>query len=254
MIPIKAIVPAAGYATRLYPLTKDKPKALLDIAGKPMIGRIMEKILEVKEVDEVVIVTNALFFRQFNTWVDATKFRAPVRVLDDGTTSNETRLGAIGDWWFGIEKGNLLGHDLISVSSDNLFNFSINRLVETFRQKKGSIIGTFDLKDKNEAKKMGIVDVDANGRVIAFVEKPETPPSTLASIGIYLFSSNHVRLMKKYLDEGNTPDKPGHFIEWLFPRTQVYGHAYDKPADHWYDIGTLDTLEQVRKIYAAHKE
>ena len=130
---MKAIIPAAGYATRLYPLTKGKPKALLDVAGKPMIERILEKILEVREVDEVIAVTNHLFYSQFAAWATGYKARVPIRVLDDGTSSNETRLGAIGDWWFGIEKGKLAGHDLLSVSSDNLFNYSINRMAARFK-------------------------------------------------------------------------------------------------------------------------
>lgn len=251
---MKAIIPAAGYATRLYPLTKDKPKALLDIAGKPMIEWVMEKILEVRDIDEVVIVTNRLFYSQFADWSRKFKARAPVRILDDGTTSNETRLGAIGDWWFGIDKGKLVGHDLLSVSSDNLFNFSILRMMDLFKAKKTSIIGTFDLHDWNEAKKMGIVAMDKTGKVIGFVEKPENPPSTMASVGIYLFSAAHAKRMKEYLDAKNSPDKPGQFIEWLYPRETIYGYNYDKTEDQWYDIGTLDTLESVRKIYFFKRE
>lgn len=250
---MKAIIPAAGYATRLYPLTKDKPKALLDIAGKPMIEWILEKILEIRDIDEVVIVTNRLFYSQFVDWSNRFKARARIRILDDGTTSNETRLGAIGDWWFGIEKGNLQGHDLLSVSSDNLFNFSITRMTDLFHSKKTSVIGTFDLHDVNEAKKMGIVAMDKTAKVIGFVEKPEQPPSTMASVGIYLFSAAHVKRMKEYLDAKNSPDKPGQFIEWLYPRETIYGYNYANKEDRWYDIGTFDTLETVRKIYAAKK-
>lgn len=246
-----ALIPAAGYATRLYPLTQNSPKALLEVGNKPLIEHVVEKILEVKQVKKIVVVSNHVFFDQFKTW--SKKFQpnssVPIVVLNDGSISNENRLGAVGDWWFGIEKENLTGHDFLSVSSDNLFNFPITRMLPLYGNGKNSVIAVFDLNNRSEAQKMGVVKIDAKNKVVDFVEKPKDSPSTLASIGIYIFKAEHVLLIKKYLEEGNSPDKQGFFLEWLYRRVPIFGFVYNKPSDKWFDIGTLETLEEVRKTY-----
>lgn len=245
-----ALVPVAGYATRLYPLTKDTAKAMLLVAGKPMIEHVFEKIAELKDISRIVIVSNHRFFHQFSDWANGYQknFSIPILVLDDGTTSEQTRLGAIGDAQFAIEKAGIR-EDLVWVSGDNLFSFSLQPMRDYFKSQKADVISCFDVKTLSEAKKFGVLKLDSNHRVVEFVEKPDHPKSTFASIGIYFFLKDTVPLFKTYLDEKNSPDKPGEFIQWLYKKKPVNGFVFDQHGDEWFDIGTPDVLETVRKRF-----
>ena len=245
---MKAIIPAAGYATRLYPLTENTPKALLSIGAKRMIEHIIEKIEELKVVDEIIVVSNAKFYSQFVEWKKSFKCNTPIIVLNDGTTSNETRLGAIGDYHFAI-KSMKINDDVLFVSSDNFFNFDLKPIHERFCKSGRDTIALYDVGSLEEAKKLGIAELDENKKVIGFKEKPPEPKTTLCSIGIYLYTKHTVSLFEKYLKEGNSPDKPGEFLEWLHRHKPVYAFIFDEPHHKWYDIGTAETLEKVRKEY-----
>lgn len=242
---MKAIIPAAGYATRLYPLCENKPKALLDIGKKKMLEHVIERIEALGIVDEIIIVSNARFFRQFVEWKKGFSSEIPVAVLNDGTSSVETRLGAIGDYHFAIKKKKIKD-DVLFVSSDNLFNFDLKPMLEHFHAHKCDVIALYDVGTVDEAKKYGIVELDHESKIIGFVEKPPQPKSTLCSIGIYLYTKETVALFEKYLKEGNSPDKPGQFLEWLHKKKKVLGFSFSEPHHKWFDIGTLDTLERVR--------
>jgi glucose-1-phosphate thymidylyltransferase len=221
---MKALILAAGYATRLRPLTDSIAKPLLPVGERPMVDWILDRIAETS-VDEVHLVTNARFAADFERWA-ADK---DVHVHDDGTTSNEDRLGAIGDIDFvGLDD------DLLVIASDNLFDFSLADYESYWRGKGGSCIAVYDVGDLELAKKYGVVDVDADDRVTNFVEKPEHPPTTLCATATYLYTREHVSLIATYLREGNPPDQPGNFIAWLHTRAPVY--AYRFPGE-WYDIG-----------------
>jgi glucose-1-phosphate thymidylyltransferase len=221
---MKALILAAGYATRLRPLTESIPKQLLPIGGRPMVDWILDKIRET-DVDEIHLVTNHRFAEDFARW-------APddVAVHDDGTTSNDDRLGAIGDIQFvGLDD------DLLAVAGDNLFEYSLRDYVEFWRSKgDASGVAVYDVGDPELAKQYGIVDVDADERITSFVEKPEDPPTTLCATATYVFARPHVRLVDTYLAGGNPPDQPGNFVAWLQAREPVY--AYRFPGD-WWDIG-----------------
>jgi len=249
---MKAIIPAAGYATRLYPITECTPKALLDVGEKKMLEHVIEKIEELGVVDEIIIVSNAKFFPQFMEWKKAYKPKVPVRVLNDGTLSIETRLGAIGDYHFAIKKLKI-NDDVLFVSSDNLFNFDLKPMHEHFCSCGNDVIALYDVGCAEEAKKMGIAEIDEEKKVIGFVEKPPVPKSTLCSIGIYLYTKDTVNLFEKYLEEGNSPDKPGEFIVWLHKRKHVSAFIFDAPQHKWYDIGTPEILEKVRKEFCGQK-
>lgn len=239
---MKAIILAGGYATRLYPLTLNTPKPLLDINGKPIIEYILEKIFETN-VDEIFIVTNNKFFNHFNEWLENYKTNIPIKVLNDGTLTNETRLGAIGDINFVIEKENIKD-DILVIGGDNLFELSLKEFVDFQKTKNTSIIAAHDIKDKELAKLYGILSVNENNKIIDLIEKPKQPKSTLASTCIYFFSKEILIFFNKYLKEGNPADKTGHFIEWLYKKTDVHAFIFDS---EWYDIGSKQGLDEAKE-------
>jgi glucose-1-phosphate thymidylyltransferase len=226
---MKALILAAGYATRLRPLTDSIAKPLLPVGGRPMVDWILDRIADTS-ADEIHLVTNARFAADFERWAEG----KGVHVHNDGTSSNDDRLGAIGDIQFvGLDD------DLLAIASDNLFDYSLAEYEAFWRSKDGSCVAVHDVGDPELAKKYGIVDVDANDRVTNFVEKPENPPTTLCATATYLYDREHVRLIATYLAEGNPPDQPGNFIAWLHRHAPVY--AYRFPGE-WYDIGDREQL------------
>ena len=227
---MNALLLAAGYATRLRPLTENFPKPLVPVGGKPMADHILERIREVGEVGSVHVVTNARFAGSFADWAR----ERDVEVHDDGTTSDEDKLGAIGDIDFVIQRAGLDSDDLLVVAGDNLFDFSLAEYVDWWRGKDGSAIAVYDVGDLGLAKKYGIVELDENERVVSVVEKPTEPRSTLAATATYIYRRNHVRLFRTYLEEGNSPDAPGNFVVWLHTRAPVYAYRF---AGDWMDIG-----------------
>jgi glucose-1-phosphate thymidylyltransferase len=234
-----AVVLAAGYATRLRPLTNRVAKPLLPLAGRPMVDYLVDKIDEVGDVERVHVVTNSRFAPDFEAWASSRSGRLPVRVHDDGTSSNEDRLGAVGDLRFVIERAGLDGDDLLVVAGDNLFDFSLRDYVRFWRSRGGSAIGVHDVGDLALARQYGVVELDGDDRVVSLVEKPERPASTLASIAAYLFPPEHAALVQQYLDEGNAPDQPGRFVVWLYPRVPVHGYRFE---GEWLDIGDRSQL------------
>ena len=221
---MKALILAAGYATRLRPLTDSIPKQLLPVGGRPMVDWILDRVAETS-ADEIHLVTNGRFAPDFEWWAKD----KDVRIHNDGTTSNEDRLGAIGDIQFvGLDD------DLLVIAGDNLFDYSLAEYESWWRERDGSAIGVLDVRDRELAKQYGIVEVDENDRVIGFVEKPEDPPTTLCATATYFYQRDHALLVELYLEEGNPPDQPGNFVAWLHKRAPVY--AYRFPGE-WYDIG-----------------
>ena len=236
---MEAVVLAAGYATRLRPLTNRVAKPLLPLAGRPMIDYLADKIDEVGDVEAIHVVTNSRFAADFEAWASSRSGPVPVRVHDDGTTSNNDRLGAIGDLRFVIERAGLEDEDLLVVAGDNLFDFSLEEYVAFWRSRGGSAIGVHDVGDFDLARRYGIVELDDSDRVVSLVEKPERPAGTLASIAAYLFPAEHAALVRKYLEEGNAADQPGRFVVWLYPRVPVHGYRFQ---GDWLDIGDREQL------------
>ena len=241
---MEAIILAAGYATRLHPLTEDIPKPLLNVAGKPIIEHIIKKLEAIKEIDKIYIVTNDKFERHFKNWLGNFDAQKPIEIINDKTKSNEDRLGAIGDIHHIINQKKL-DNDIIVVAGDNLFELSLSEVSSFFKKRKSNVIVLHDVKDLELAKHYGIVEVK-NSVVVNFEEKPLAPKSTLASTGIYMFPKKTLSLIKKYIAQGNNPDKTGNFIEWLHKREKVYSYTTDKK---WYDIGNMEQLEKANKYY-----
>ena len=233
---MKAIVLAAGYATRLYPLTRTIAKPLLPVGGRPMLDHILDRIAGVEEVDAVHVVTNRKFADSFREWA---RPRA-VAVHDDGTTSEHDRLGAIGDVRFVVEAAGLEGDDLLVIAGDNLFDFSLAGYVDWWRGKgEASAVALHDVREVALARRYGIVALADDERIVSFEEKPEEPRSTLAATATYLYHRRHVPLLRRYLDEGHSPDQPGRFVAWLCVRAPVYGYTFE---GDWRDIGDEDQL------------
>ena len=226
---MKALILAAGYATRLRPLTDSIPKQLLSVGGRPMVDWILDRIEETS-AEEIHLVTNALFAEDFARWAEG----KDVVVHNDATTSNEERLGAIGDIQFvGLDD------DLLVIAGDNLFDYSLADYEAYWRARDGSCIAVFDVGDPELAKQYGIVDVDENDRVTDFIEKPENPATTLCATATYFYEREHVRLIATYLAEGNPPDQPGNYVAWLHRRAPVYAYRFE---GDWYDIGDRNQL------------
>jgi glucose-1-phosphate thymidylyltransferase len=243
---MKAILLAAGYATRLKPLTDAIAKPLLPVGGRPMVEYILDKIGEIGEVNEVHLVTNHKFASSFETWTKSYKGKHPVVVHDDGTTSNEDRLGAIGDIRFTIERGKLQGDDLIVIAGDNLFDYSLEDYVRYWRGKKdGSGLALYECADLELVKQYSIVELDAADRIVSFIEKPKNPTTRLVGTATYIYHRDHVPLLERYLAEGQSPDQPGLFVAWLHKRVPVYGYRFQ---GSWLDIGNKSELFQADRI------
>jgi glucose-1-phosphate thymidylyltransferase len=236
---VKAVVLAAGYATRLRPLTDEVSKMLLPLAGRPMLDYLVDRINAVDDVDQIHLVTNTRFAKDFRRWAAGRAGRLEVTVHDDGTSSNEDRLGAIGDLQFTIEEAGL-DDDLLIVAGDNLFEFDLGDLIAFWRAKgDGSAIAVREIADTKLLRQYSVIEVDENDRVVSLVEKPEDPRGTLAGVAIYLLRRGHVPLVRGYLDEGNVPDQPGRLFVWLYPRVAVYAYRFE---GDWLDIGDRDQL------------
>jgi glucose-1-phosphate thymidylyltransferase len=234
---VKALILAGGYATRLRPLTDDLSKCLLPVGGRPMVDWIVDRVGEVEEIDEVHVVTNERFSQDFEHWA---MFKDNVRVHNDGTRTNEDRLGAVGDIAFAVDRAGI-DDDLIVIAGDNLFDYDLQDLVDFWRTKDGpaSAIAVRDVGDLRLAAQYGVVDVAADDRILSFVEKPENPASTLCATATYLYDRRHVPLVGRYLEEGNAPDQSGSFAEWLQAREPVYAFWF---SGVWLDIGDREQL------------
>jgi glucose-1-phosphate thymidylyltransferase len=202
-----------------------------------MLDHILERVREVEAVDGVEVVTNAKFAAAFRRWADG---HDGVTVHDDGTSSEDDRLGAIGDVRFVVEQAALAGDDLLVIAGDNLFDFSLADYVSWWRGKgEASAVALHDVGDLALASKYGIVSLGDADRVDGFEEKPERPASTLAATATYLYHRAHVPLLERYLAEGNSPDQPGRFVAWLYSRVPVYGYV---TTGDWRDIGDAEQL------------
>ncbi|MBN1493286.1 MAG: nucleotidyltransferase family protein [Candidatus Omnitrophica bacterium] len=241
------ILLCAGYATRLYPLTKDKPKPLLPVNGKPIIEYSLEKIAKYQEIQNVYIITNNRFYGLFCEWQKAYAYQHPIEVINDGTESDDDKLGAIGDLAYVIDKKNIESETLV-IAGDNLFDFDLDDFFKLYRDKNAlAVIGAFDVEDRELAKQYGILDIDENNKIVSFVEKPRDPPSTFASLALYLFSKEGIHLVNDYIDRGLNKDQPGHYIRWLSENKTIYAVVC---RGHWFDIGDFDSYEKANKFYS----
>ncbi|MBI4563584.1 MAG: nucleotidyltransferase family protein [Planctomycetes bacterium] len=245
---MKALLLGAGYATRLYPLTRTRPKPLLPIGGVTILQRICDQILRIPTVDRIYLVTNHRFVSHYYTWLrdfqESRKPAVPIEIFDDLTTSNDDRLGAIGDIDFVLRHAKV-DDDLLVIAGDNLFDFSLTEFV-AFGQSKGAAVCVKDVESKELASLYGVVKVDANHRILDFEEKPPVPRATLVAVGVYFFGRKCLALFRQYIEEGQSKDQPGYFVQWLHQKIDLY--AYAIPGS-WYDIGDIDSYTKANELY-----
>lgn len=246
---MNVLILAAGYATRLYPLTKTKAKPLLEVAGKPMIEWVLDNLAPVTDIATIYVVTNAKFADDFQRWADNYKQRNPklsFKIINDGSTDDSNKLGAIGDINLVLTRENIAGDDLIVVAGDNLFSESLTDFVNAAR---GSVatLGTYDVGDRDAMTKYASITTDRDGVITKFEEKPQDPKSTLAGIALYYYSREVLSLFATYVAAGNNPDQPGRFVQWLYQRKPVKTFQI---RGTWFDIGSKETLEEANRIFA----
>jgi glucose-1-phosphate thymidylyltransferase len=246
---MKVIILAAGYATRLYPLTLTQPKPLLPVAGKPMVEYVLDNLAPIGGIDRVIVVTNAKFAGHFQKWADnyrATKSKFDFTIVNDGSTDDTNKLGAIGDIHYVIQKENV-DDDIIIVAGDNLFSDQLGDFGKFIREKKAPVLAVYDVGNLEEIKKYNSISVDGHGKITFFEEKPKDPKSTLTGIALYFYPRATIPLIRQYIAEGHNPDQPGRLVQWLYPRVPVF--TWRVPG-LWYDIGSKETLEQANQIFA----
>ncbi len=244
---MKAIILAAGYATRLYPLTLNQPKALLPIADKAIIDYIVDEIEEIEKVDELIVISNEKFYPHFSQWAKMRKCRFPINVLNDKTTDDTNKLGAVGDMQFAIDTLGI-DDDILVMAGDNIFTFKLKDFYDEYVKKNTDMILVKEINEIEELRRMANVMTDDAGNVLDMEEKPQNPKSNIAAFASYIYKKDTVKLIKKYLDEGNNPDAPGFFPSWLHKHKDVYAYKFEGEC---YDIGTPKSYKEVNDIFSA---
>ena len=246
---MKLIILGAGYATRLYPLTLNQPKPLLEVAGKPMIEHVLDNLKAITDIDHIYIVTNARFAENFQRWRDeyqTSHAGAPVTIINDRSTDDSNKLGAIGDMNLVLTEAQV-DDDIIVVAGDNLFSNRLENFGEFCRAGCAPVLGVYDVGNLDEIKKYNAIEIDDADRITFFEEKPAHPKSTLTGIALYYYPKWTLPLIRQYLAEGNHADQPGLLVQWLYRRTPFF--VWRVPGV-WYDVGSKETLEEANRIFA----
>ena len=240
-----ALILAAGYATRLYPLTINKPKALLPINNKPIIDYIVDEIETIDAVDEIVVISNHKFAGCFHEWADSLKSGKKITVLDDGTSSEETRRGAIGDILFVIDEKNI-DEEVLVIAGDNFFTYSLKDYYDYYKKIDKDCVCVKRFENREMLKQFGVALLDENSKVLEIEEKPAQPKTNMAVYATYMYKRDTVPMFRQYIQEGNKPDAPGYFLEWLYKRKEVYAYTFEGEC---YDIGTPESYRSVCEEY-----
>ena len=240
---MKCLILAAGYATRLYPLTENFPKPLLKVGDKTILDWLVDDIETSGEVDEYIVISNHKFAAHFEKW--AAEKSQKITVVDDGTSTNETRLGAVKDIQFAIEKCQI-DSDVLVIAGDNVLDFSLTKFIAYAKQKNTSCIMRYFEKEEKKLQKAGVVCVDEKDKIVSMEEKPCAPKSNWACPPFYYYTQEDTRLVKKGIQAGCGTDAPGSYIAWLCGETDV--HAMEMSGSR-YDIGNLESYEKVQKEY-----
>ena len=239
---MKAIILAAGYATRLYPLTLNMPKALLEVGKQTVLDYIIDEIETIDVINEIIIVSNHKFINHFNNWKLNRYSKKNIKIIDDGTISDDRRLGAIGDIHYVIDSEEI-NEDILVMASDNLFTYKLLDFYKYYLDIKRDCILVHKNENIDELKRMGVVVLDKDNKVLNFTEKPANPNSNVAVYASYIYLKNTLPLITQYLDEKNNPDSPGYFPAWLYNRKDIYAYNFHGEC---YDIGTHKSYNEIQ--------
>ncbi len=238
---MKAIVLAGGFARRLWPLTKETPKPLLPIAGKPMIDYLIEKLSSVDSIDTIYVSVNRRFQPHFDRWASGSSFQKDVEVFSEESMAENEKLGAIGALGL-ILREKRIDDDVLVVAGDNLFDFSIDTFLSSHNGRP--LVALYDMENLEKVRgKYGVVRLGEGNVIEEFREKPENPSTTLVSTGCYFLPKCSVCRIHDYLSEGGNPDAPGFFISWLASKTMVGGFVFDS-SHKWFDIGSIECYNE----------
>lgn len=240
---MKCLILAAGYATRLYPLTENFPKPLLKVGEKTILDWLIDDIDTLGLVDEYVVISNHKYAHHFDEW--AAEKAQKITVVDDGTSTNETRLGAVKDIQFAIDRLNI-DDDMLVIAGDNVLDFSLTKFIKYAKEKNTSCIMRYYEESDVKLTKCGVVEIDDSDRIISMEEKPRQPKSHWCCPPFYYYTKEDARLVQKGIDSGCGTDAPGSYIAWLCSQTPVY--AMEMPGKR-FDIGNIESYEQVQKEY-----
>lgn len=239
------IVIAAGYATRLYPLTENFPKPLLKIGARNILERMLDDIDNLPEIEAHIIVTNHKFAAIFNDWLKTVKYLKPITIIDDGSTSNESRLGAVRDLLLAIEQCKV-NDDIMVIAADNILEFSLRGFVDFFNEKGTSVIMCHHEPELRKLQRTGVIAVDNDMKVIEMQEKPEVPVSCWAVPPFYIYSKKDLPVIRECLNHGCDFDAPGNLAHYLAATSIL--HAWRMPAAR-FDIGSLDSYREAQQKF-----
>ncbi|MCH2186207.1 NTP transferase domain-containing protein [Myxococcota bacterium] len=234
---------AAGYATRLWPLTRDRAKPLLEVGGVPLLTHLVRRFETLEAVEEIVVIGNSRFAGDLSNWARELDVEVRVRVLDDGTHSDQDKLGALGDLEFALKEIPPAGRDWAVAAGDNLIIFDLEPLHQVFQGYKEPLIALRKVEPSEGPSPYNEVTLGTDDQVIGFREKPVNPRTDLAAIALYFMPAGAEGHLGRYLEQGGERDAPGHWIAWLVEKTSVRGFAF---VGSWYDIGSHETLAQAR--------
>jgi glucose-1-phosphate thymidylyltransferase len=243
---MKALILAGGYAKRLWPVTKNMPKQLLPVAGKPIIEYPIENIELTKGIKETIISINAYFEFNFREWFTKYQFRKKTRLVIEKTYKEEEKLGSIGALNNLIQKLKIKD-DILIIGGDNLFEFSLRKFLRYFKEVKTSVIALYDIKDSSEVKaRYGIAEIDPSNKIVGFEEKPKNPKTSLVNTACAILSKKDLSLIPKYIAEGNNRDAFGYLLAWLIKRKDIHAFVFDTP---WFDIGSFEAYDAANLYY-----
>ena len=246
---MKNIIIAAGYATRLYPLTENFPKPLLKIGDSTILDRMLADIDLIPDIDEHIIVTNHRFAPIFEDWKAKSNYRKPITIIDDGTTDNDNRLGAVRDLLLALESCKV-DDDIMVLAADNILDFSLKGFIDYFKEKGSSVIMCHHEPELRKLQRTGVIAVDDDMKVLQMQEKPETPVSNWAVPPFYIYKKSDLPLIRECMDHGCGFDAPGNLAHYLTDVTLL--HAWPMPGSR-FDIGSMDSYQEAQERYGAAK-
>ena len=240
---MKCIILAAGYATRLYPITENFPKPLLEVGGKTILDWLIDDISESGEVDEYIVVSNHKFVEHFNKWAGGSRHN--ITVIDDGTTSNDDRLGAVRDIELAYNSLSV-PTDCMVIAGDNVLDFSLTKFIDYFKDKNASVVMCYYEADKARLKKSGVLSIDGDGKISEMAEKPAEPKSNWCCPPFYIYKAADIARISEALADGCGFDAPGSLVSWLCKKIDIY--AFEMPGKR-YDIGNVESYTKIKNEY-----